>query len=122
MAHYIITTLTIHATKHAFKNEICRILLRVSSTYMQISRQCDVAHVDGPGTVTVGSIHRDLDNLREKSRISLKPPVERDLRTTLEIKVNDLPNIAFPQVQMVPTKTVFTNVFSTLNYIWVSDK
>lgn len=46
-----------------FKNKIGRVFLRVTGTYMQVSRQCNIAHVDGPGAVTVGSVHRDLDNL-----------------------------------------------------------
>lgn len=104
MTHYMITTFRRFMLQNMlFKSKSCRILPRATSTYMQISRQRDVAHVDGPGTVTVGSIHRDLDNLHEKGRISLKHPVERDLRTTLEIKVNDLLNIVFPQVKLVPT-------------------
>lgn len=35
------------------------------STYVQISGECDIAHVNGSWAVPMGVLHRNLDNLQK---------------------------------------------------------
>lgn len=42
---------------------------KVSPTYMQVSGQCDIAHVNGSGAITMRSINRNLDDLCENDKV-----------------------------------------------------